>query len=40
VDELASSLKLATAALLGHLLELEIKGLASQLPGGLYVRKS
>ena len=38
-DELATATGLATGILLGHLLELEIKGLAEQLPGGLYIRK-
>jgi len=39
LDDLSSRVRLATGVLLGHLLELEIRGLASQLPGGLYVRK-
>jgi len=39
LDELASSVRLAPGALLGHLLELEIRGLAARLPGGLFVRK-
>ena len=38
-DELARSVKLASGAVLGHLLELEIRGLADQLPGGLYTRR-
>ncbi len=38
-DELAGDAGLAPAALLGHLLDLEMRGLAVQLPGGLYVRK-
>lgn len=38
-DGLASSTGLASAVLLGHLLELEIRGLVRQLPGGLYMRK-
>ena len=40
VDELAGSMNLASEVVLGHLLELELLGLAGQLPGGLYVRKS
>ncbi|HEY3176331.1 MAG TPA: DNA-processing protein DprA [Candidatus Polarisedimenticolia bacterium] len=38
-DELARTAGVAGGALLGHLLELEVKGLAGQLPGGLYIRK-
>lgn len=38
-DELARSTKLASGAVLGHLLELEIRGLADQLPGGLYISR-
>ncbi len=39
LDDLSSSVRLAPGALLGHLLELEIRGLAARLPGGLFVRK-
>lgn len=39
-DELAASTKLASAPLLGHLLELELEGLAAQLPGGFYISKN
>jgi len=39
-DELASVLQLESGRLLGHLLELEMRGLASRLPGGLYLRKA
>lgn len=38
-DELAASLQLASGVLLGHLLELEVKGLAARLPGGMYIKK-
>lgn len=39
-DELAARLRLESGRLLGHLLELEIRGLASRLPGGLYLKKA
>jgi DNA processing protein len=38
-EELARSAELASGALLSHLLELEMRGFAEQLPGGLYIRK-
>lgn len=38
-DGLASATGLASAVLLGHLLDLEMRGLVGQLPGGLYTRK-
>jgi DNA processing protein len=39
VEEMARSLDIAPGALQGHLLDLELAGLISQLPGGLYVRR-
>ncbi len=39
VDEMARSLDIAPGALQGHLLDLELAGLVSQMPGGLYVRR-
>lgn len=39
VDEVARSLGIAPGALQGHLLDLELAGLVSQLPGGLYLRR-
>jgi len=39
-DDLAASMGVAVSVLLAHLLELEILGLAAQLPGGLYIRKT
>ena len=39
VDEMARSLDIAPGILQGHLLDLELAGLISQLPGGLYVRR-
>ncbi len=39
-DDLVTASGLASGALLGHLLELEMRGLARQLPGGLFVRRS
>ena len=38
-DDLARQTRLASGAVLGHLLELELRGLAVQLPGGLYLKK-
>ncbi|MGH9867229.1 MAG: DNA-processing protein DprA [Candidatus Polarisedimenticolia bacterium] len=38
-EELAHELQLASGALLGHLLELEIRGLAVRVPGDLFLRK-
>jgi len=38
-EELAHALQLASGPLLGHLLELEIRGLAVRAPGDLFLRK-
>ncbi|HKY32719.1 MAG TPA: DNA-processing protein DprA [Candidatus Polarisedimenticolia bacterium] len=38
-DRLAGATKLASGVLLGHLLDLEIRGLVHRMPGGLYMRK-
>lgn len=37
-EDLAAALKLASGRVLGHLLDLEIRGLATQDPGGRYLR--
>lgn len=38
-DDLAGRLRLASGVLLGHLLDLEMRGLATRLPGGRFLRK-